>query len=700
MIKTYITTLLLTLSLSMMAQSVESLSAVDRYKMAVAHRHFSRQNFPKAIDRYEQFYAEDKLSAEYKNEYAIMLLTQREIKKTIEVLQDTSNKAGVELLFQAYLYDEDYTKADVLLQQYPDLTNSTITEAHSLEAYLAACASHYDYKISLANFNSEQMDFAPVVQDDKVYFVSDRGGVATLQGDFNLTGGAYLDVYEVDEDSVQKVSSDINRAFNDGSISFSDDGRVVFVTRNNYSVTNIGNQRDRYNALQIFRSEIDQSGELGKFEMLPFCSDEYSCHDPFIYKDELYFTSDMPGGFGSNDIYKVSLSPSVEVVGEPQNLGSDINTKEHEGFPFVDEAGTLYFASKGFIGFGGFDIYSATKKGAAYTVTNMGHKINTSSDDFSLFIEDEANGYFASNRPGGVGSDDIYKYHIRPAIEYHVQVIDAHSEKRLSDISYRVSHLPDNVVYDEISDSSEFNDFSVFENIDEAQFIVPESEQYLAFNEDLAHEDNLFTIALSPIGIGVYGYVYNKITDERYPSATMKIYHQDTLWAEFSSDEEGSYLHQLDRESDYRVVALVSGFLPSEANITTRGEIQWIEQNLAVAKRITIEGILYDFDKSIITKESKEILDDVVRLMNENPELQIELGSHTDCRGTEKYNEGLAERRSKAAVGYLVSRGVDASRLTAKSYGEYQLLNKCDGSVWCSPEEHHQNRRTEIKIVE
>lgn len=699
MIKQILLCLLLISNLVAYAQDSQDLTIFERRRLFKASRDFEKQQLPEAISTYEEFFAEGKLSSKEKDELARMLLLTGDTEKACTVLYSSKSSSSDTLLLKALMYSERYFEADSLLLVHPQLVNMTIANDASLTSYLDALPNEKKYDVTNAEFNSKDIDFAPVVKDDLVYFSSARAGVDFVRGDNDITGAGYTDVYSVDlNDSIRDVPSKFNTPYNDGPIAFNESGGVVLLVRNNYTLTNYGNASDDYNRLVIVRSEKDTDGDWGKFEDLPIGSTSFSVSDPFVYKDELYFISDMPGGFGWTDIYKVKVDDKLNVVGEVENLGSSINTYGRETSPFVDSNGTLYFASNGYAGFGGLDIYSATKTGDVYEVSNMGHRFNTNFDDFSFYMKDDKYGYFASNREGGVGADDIYQY--RVLAEYFVKLIDKDTEEPISDLAYVISSLPSGVDDEAVSDVNGEYTLVSSEDIESADFYVPISSEYLSYDSALQHEGSVFVIELARRYMGVYGYVYNKETQERYSNIPIKLYHNDTLLAELSTDDNGDYRKKLSKGNEYRLVANLAGFPPSEATISTVNVDGWIEHNFALSEMLELEGIFYGFDRSIITSESALVLDDLVRLLNEYPDIRIELGSHTDSRGSTSYNELLSKRRSKSVVNYLIKHGVDKDRLEAKAYGESKLKNNCGNGVKCSAKDHQENRRTEIKIIE
>ncbi|WP_255563626.1 OmpA family protein [Mucilaginibacter rivuli] len=274
----------------------------------------------------------------------------------------------------------------------------------------------------------------------------------------------------------------------------------------------------------------------------------------------LYFTSDMPGSIGETDIWYCQKQADG-AWGKPVNCGTDINTKDEEAFPTISGSDTLYFASKGWPGMGGFDIYKAIGKKATWVKPiNMQYPINSTSDDFSLITHDGVTGYLSSDRQVGKGNDDIYMF---------------------------TNHEPEVPVH------------------------IPMG------NDNIA---------------------------ERLPGKQFK-------------------------------------------------------PPFVIGKSYVFNNIYYDLDKSNIRPDAAIELDKLYVILRDNPTLKIELSSHTDSRASDDYNMALSQRRAASAVAYLVIKGIDRSRMTAKGYGETQLINKCANGVQCTEAEHQLNRRTEVKVL-
>ncbi len=276
------------------------------------------------------------------------------------------------------------------------------------------------YSIRNLSMNSKARDFGTAYSGRFILFSSSRGKENIHQ----WNNEPYLDLYVAKKDyesnelyDIEKWNNQFNSDFHESTPVFSKDKQTFYFTRNNedggaYKILDIG--KTRTDKLKIYRSDIDKHGVWSKPLALPFSSDEYSVAHPTLSNDEkkLYFSSDMPGGYGESDIYEVDIKPDG-TYGEPKNLGKDINTEGKETFPYISKTGNLYFSSDGHVGFGGLDVFKISnfENETKFKIVNIGKPINSPNDDFTFIInENSKDGYFSSNRSGGKGKDDIYSF--------------------------------------------------------------------------------------------------------------------------------------------------------------------------------------------------------------------------------------------------------------------------------------------------
>lgn len=276
------------------------------------------------------------------------------------------------------------------------------------------------YTIENAGINSKYSDYGSFIYNNKIYFASARDTGNFSQRKHKWTGEYFTNIYDADiasqSDStskVNKIRSTVNSRFHESSVVFTKDGNTVYFTRNNFVDGKKGKDANKVTLLKIYKASLE-NGKWTNVTALPFTSDNYCTAHPALSPDEktLYFASDMPGTMGQSDIYKVNINASG-VFGSPENLGKGINTEGKETFPYVTSENEIYFASDGHPGLGGLDVFvgQIETDGSINDIENVGADINSPKDDFAYIIDPVSRrGYFSSNKDGGLGSDDIYKF--------------------------------------------------------------------------------------------------------------------------------------------------------------------------------------------------------------------------------------------------------------------------------------------------
>lgn len=314
----------------------------------------------------------------------------------------------------------EYEKAKLWYQEF---CNEAKDDRRGMNKFQAVGNIHKYYMDSAAygiekvDVNSELADFAPAYYQNGLVFVSERNTNGLVKSVYNRREQAFLDLFYTafDENGnttkPQKFHKKVNTKFHEGPVTFYNENRNIIFTRNNYYQGKERKSKDGINKLKLFSAERSPEGGWTNIQPLPFNNDEYSVGHPAISADgkRLYFSSDMPGGLGGTDIYVSNFENETWTA--PVNLGPDINTEGNEMFPFLTEKNTLYFASNGWEGLGGLDIFKSEIVAEGFTPPyNIGHPINSRQDDFALAVNLEGTeGYFSSRRPGGIGDDDIYK---------------------------------------------------------------------------------------------------------------------------------------------------------------------------------------------------------------------------------------------------------------------------------------------------
>ena len=466
-------------------------------------------------------------------------------------------------------------------------------------------------------------------------------------------------------------------------------------------------------------------------------NDEYSVGHPTLSYDgsKLYFTSDMPGGLGGTDIY-VCEKQSNGRWSKPQNLGEGINTEGNEMFPFINsKEGILFFASNGHHGLGGLDVYmSYDRNGKFEKVLHMGAPINTSKDGFAFFTDkDMKYGYLSSNREGGKGDDDLYGFDIlKPfKVTYYVRGRALSLENKSTPIPGSKVQLKDsnnNVIAESVvGDDGKYEfevelekDYQLFGektkyfprstsfNTNDMKGEVIERDVYLEKDPDISLYCLIMEKGTSNPIENVHIILLDNFTNNEFLNL------KTPVTGDFKKALTGK---KIGERLSYQVKLEAPGYLGKTLTfnyeITKPGQINMhefldikldkLEVGTDIGKLIDINPIYFDLNKSNIRPDAATELDKIVKVMKENPTIEIELQSHTDCRASKAYNQALSDRRAKSSAKYVQEHIDRASRIYGKGYGESQLVNKCEceGSkkVPCTEEEHQQNRRTEFKIV-
>ncbi len=303
-------------------------------------------------------------------------------------------------------YFVDYNKVVDIEDKYASLLDSLTCSEKKSKAFT----------INVLNINSKYSDYAPVFFEDELVFASSRNVNSISKSFDEISNEPFLDLYTAtkrsNKDRISKLKGSVNTKFHESSVAFTKDKKTMYFTRNNYSKKRSRIRGKEIVLLKIYKAtNID--GKWKNVEELPFNGDDYSVAHPTLSPDGrfLYFASDMPGSFGKSDLYVVEIYDDGS-YGNPINLGDKINTPERETFPFISDNGNLFFASNGHEGAGGLDIFmSLPDRDGVFGAYNLGTPINSPEDDFTFIINEKHKvGYFASNRKGGKGGDDIYGF--------------------------------------------------------------------------------------------------------------------------------------------------------------------------------------------------------------------------------------------------------------------------------------------------
>ncbi|WP_461126208.1 OmpA family protein [Spirosoma aerophilum] len=552
----------------------------------------------------------------------------------------------------------------------------------------------------------------------------------------NITEGLGYDERRIDP--ARRFSQTLNTKYHEGPATFSRDGLRIIFTRNNYNNGRASKSTTGVNKLKLYTA-TQQNGAWMNIEELPFNSDEYSVGHPTLSRDEqfLYFASDMPGGFGGTDLY-VSQYQNGR-WGRPINLGGIINTKGNELFPFVDDAGNLYFSTDGRKGLGALDIFFATLSNNTIvkTVDHLDAPINSNQDDFGFITDgNRRGGYFSSNRRDG--NDDIYRFVRESSLfgcrDLTIRVYDTNTDQPLDSVSVLIKSKgegrPDRTI---MSDANGFlriclegaNAFTFQASRDgyinsmvgfttSAMVDDQPSRLEIGLIKPTVVEDTIMA-AESSISTGTGPLTKSRIRGvvmggrDRKPieGVTVRLRNEcDRSLREYVTKADGRYAFDVIEGCDYTLIASKPAFGTNTNRIkrlpkkTKPKEVSADLRMLSVGDVVTIDNIYYDLDRFSLRSDAARELDKVVATMRKYPTLIIEIRSHTDSRGDAERNKTLSLQRANAVATYLVSKGISRRRMSTLGMGESQLVNNCTDGVICTDAEHQRNRRTEFRVVE
>ena len=535
-------------------------------KMAHCYRHISSTQ--KAISAYRNALRYNVATLDDRLDYARLLLKNGEYKRAL-------------------------TEFELLNDSMP---NNVLVRNGLLSAKMAPKWKEQgsDYTVKkMTEFNSRRTDYCPVLagdQWDRLYFSSTRNDALgdELSG---ITGAKPGDIFFSDKDDKgkwskpQTIESGLNTEYDEGACCLSPDGSTMYLTQ---CLSDASYPR----FAQIVTAQRSDAS-WGKTTPLLITNDTLSSYaHPAVSPDGewLYFVSDMPGGKGGLDIWRMRLTANGPVGVE--NLGEPINTPGDEMFPTFRPNGDFYFSSDGHPGFGGLDIFIATVcEDGKYHLSHPGCPLNSQGDDFGMTFQGQLNqGFFSSNRGDGRGWDHIYSFY-NPEI---VQTIRGW---------------------------------------------IYEQDGY----ELTAGEARIVGTDGTNLRLGVRG--------------------------------DGSFEYVVKPGVDYIILAMCDGFLNHKEEIhvdsVKESKVYDLQFPLAsISAPVLIDNIFYAFDKATLLPESKNALDSLILMLNENPNITIELSAHTDYRGAEDYNKKLSQKRAESVVKYLINHGIAPDRLTPVGYGE------------------------------
>lgn len=706
-------------------------------------------SFPAAINAYENVLAKDSLNEEALHKIADCHFLIGNWKEANGYYTSLNNIGGL-TANEKYNYAQtlkvtgDNEEANKMLAQFAKQSpNDTRAKEYvkATEKGLKFKETKTRVNISLAPINTRESDLCAVNNHGITYYATSgnaRNGVKRIH-DFN--NAPFLDIFATKDSLLANsgnganhvaISKEINSKYHDGPACVNNEGSVMYFTRNSLSKKGLGKDSKGTNQLKIY--SVLMNGNSEPFE-LPFNSDEYSCGHPSISADGkwIYFTSNMPGSIGGTDIWRASIQG--DSFGTPENLGTTVNTEGNEMFPFIHEDGTLYFASNGHLGIGGLDLFGCENAGNAFlSPVNLGTKFNTAWDDFAFSTNKSYSfGYLTSNRPhddNSNWSDDIYVLEMGgPLFEKkNVQGIikDDSNGEPLANVVVTMKDNDGKQIAQYTTDDKGNYSFPI--SSESSYVLVLECPEYkskeISFSDEEVDGSNrvIKDASLIPdlIQNKLVVVVKDAKTGELLPATVaFKSADEKSVILNKGTDIAPDYTYDLKATKmgqaySYTVIVEKEGYLPMQKTLEGKwGKNRTITSNVELSKfligqdlgsMVDVKPIYFDKNSSDIREDASIELNKIVEVMKLNPTLEIELGSHTDCRASKEYNQSLSQRRAVSSKEYIVQKGIDAKRIKGKGYGESKLVNQCEcegnaPAPVCSEEEHQANRRTVFTIT-
>jgi outer membrane protein OmpA-like peptidoglycan-associated protein/tetratricopeptide (TPR) repeat protein len=603
-------------------------------------------------------------------------------------------------------------------------------------------------QVSIKNLaiNSAYSDYGASLYKDSLVFSSARPALVSST-DYYRTDQPFTNLFvAIKTDSTYNNVSLLKKevtysAFHEATPVFTKDGKTMYYTKNELKDNKSTKALD--GLYKLYKAVFENGKWVDKGMIAIAGSEGARIAHPTLSLDEktLYFAAEMKQGFGQSDIYSIALN-SDGSVGLPINLGSKINSEGRESYPFITENNLLIFASDGHPGFGGFDLMALDLTDETAPIINLGATINSTEDDFNFVQKAGTNeGVFSSNRSGGKGDDDLYHFVITKPIEIDVPVYltgtvkDSSTQEILPNTAIEI--LDENGKVVAAFKSDETGSFKLEVEKNKNYVIAYKNEGYNSVQQTvsipLKAKGTIKTLAIlakpAPvveefIGFGLSCYVTEAKTNQALDSVEITLVDPLTKieFIQRFTEKNGTITEmlanaQLNDSLAYTITLKKKGYftkvLDFTKQLTKPGivgiheeldlSLTKIEEGLDLAKVFKINPIYFDVNKFNIRPDAAIELGKIIAIMNENPTLVVELGSHTDCRAPIAYNERLSDRRAKASAAYIKAKIKKPARIYGKGYGESQLITDCpcEGDVksTCSDEEHQLNRRTEFKII-
>ncbi len=694
---------------------MQFINAQDQ-ELARAKRFFDKTYYSEAIVLYQKL-ADERPSQEVIKNLADSYFYTNDLIKAQRyyrlLISNYSNNLDREYYFryaQTLKATNSYDDANANLKEYysksansEDIVNFE-KELKTLEN-VTAIGKRFEIK-NLA-INTPNSEFGAVKYKENLVFAGVKLKPGLFDKKYKWDNETYLNLVSIPLKNINSADSivhyfakELKTGMHESNAVFTKDGKTMYFTRNNSKNGKKKKDDKKISNLQIFKAELVE-GKWTNITALPFNSPNYSVEHPALSADEkvLYFASDMPGSFGSFDIYSVNINKGA--FDTPKNLGPEINTDKREQFPFVSADNKLYFSSDGHLGYGSLDVFVSEINGNEYSKpVNVGLPLNSNLDDFAFTIDSNTKeGFFASNREGGKGSDDIYQF--KEIKDLIVEDCKQFIAGTITDIDTQLA-LENVTVLLQDSENKTLNTITTSAD-GKFSFTVACEASYkiAAFKENYTNASKTLTLDKTRDKVNDASLALRSleaIKKEEKQIAENKRKQEIIIEEENKKKEALAAIALKEKEKKAKEAAIVAAEMRKNEKVK---EILAQEKDVVKDKDrliIKTDPIYFDYNLWYIRKESKVVLGRVVELMKKYPDMKIEIGAHTDSRGNVKFNQDLSQKRANSTREFIIQSGIDAKRVVAKGYGESVPIVKCKTDESCSEEEHELNRRSEFVI--
>lgn len=656
---------------------------------------------------------------------------------------------------QVLLINGNCEKAEMMYAKYTEMTPDNPVKLATCNQ-LRTIPDNRTVKVkNMVGINTKDSEFSAVPFADGICFTGNRRNNTMSKREDKWTKKSFTDLYFASLDtegvptSMNAASGAINGKYHDGTAVFDVTKTKMYFAKNNPKPSKIDRNRD----LDLYTSVKQKDGSWARGQKMNINIDDYSTCHPTLSADQttLYFASDRPGGAGGMDIWKSELKNGTWQ--SPVNLGGTVNTKGNEVFPFIAADDVLFFSSDSHGSMGGLDVFQVKNKDSWTTPQNLGKPYNSPKDDFAFYTKkDNKSGWFASNRDGGMGGDDLYSWSgelksmLPVAVMRTICLTDGTSQKLIPDGKIRMTVIPDANANLNSSMKNDKGGVIAGEcgnmilslkptngNSNEFVLSLENAEGAVAQNEIM--NENFFTDKKGEISYPVMeGMKYQMVINKAgYEAKTVTVTAADLA----GNDNYCVPLTKVKKPAPKPPVVkkpapkppavktpappVVRKPMPPAPPVVRRNTSTSSNPNViftdGVNKRnlkkfflgdengtfyrgqiIKLTNLYYDYNKATIRSSAQVELDYVYQLLMAYPSLELNLLSHTDARGTDSYNQNLSAGRAVEAMNYLIRKGIPSNRLSARGLGETRLTNGCGNGVKCSDAEHQMNRRTEIEV--